>query len=874
MTLKLVATTEANGDMKELVLEKDRYCLGRSRDNDWCIRESHISGHHAEIVRDAQGAYAIRDLGSANGTFLNQNRLDGSHAIKPGDAIRLGDFRMVVVEWSGEPQDADEAVEPETVGRLQAELHREKAERNELGRALEEARGEANRLLVELEASKRDLESKDREMREQRRESTRSDSEAVGKLKEELAELRAGQDAAREDVAKALREKQTLGSSYERLRTQLETAEESLRESERRRVEAETGSETLARRLKEGEASNAELAGRVRQQEAEATDMRELIGRLELQIRQNESEAVEREQKRARGLEAELKSANRRIEETEKARQGLEGQLGEAHEAKQRDDARILALESRVAAQDAEIRSLRDLVAEAEKKRVDLVSKMTKDAALLVGQIRMVEALRREISDATLRFEAAESELLARHADERDRLLGQLSSERLRCERLETLLGRTREGMSAALRNAREENVRTRSQLLADGTRRAAGLEEELSRVIRSAEEGNRERERLEDELNRCEEEIERLRVEVDGLGVALRDETKARSDLADTLDRTRAGFSHQLRSGWQRQAEYLAHAEEETGRCIETEGILAETLREKETLSGDLEKARQEHESEIRDWSGRCEALQKEKQALIGDRAGLEALRAEIQQAVDERRRLVDELSNLAEELRQQERIGEGLGAKQASLKSENERTKGEVASGKKELETLKERCAAAAERAQKDEETAAALETRIESLRKLESEIEAVVTRKRRKHRIGRGEVFSELEDAPGEGGVRFSPEDFYRKLVLPLDQLDDLAKRYEGRWYCRNLAGRLDTLRREFGELLREHSVVRVDLEPGAPVALTERKRINLIPVKNGNGKGTAKGTVVKTLRPGYVLQNGKGEVVLRKAEVAVD
>jgi sigma-B regulation protein RsbU (phosphoserine phosphatase) len=68
--------------------------LGRATDCTVPIRDRYLSRRHAEIVYDAH-AWAIRDLGSVNGTMLNGTRLDGSAPLRPGDRITLGDSEVV-----------------------------------------------------------------------------------------------------------------------------------------------------------------------------------------------------------------------------------------------------------------------------------------------------------------------------------------------------------------------------------------------------------------------------------------------------------------------------------------------------------------------------------------------------------------------------------------------------------------------------------------------------------------------------------------------------------------------------------------------------------------------------------------------------------
>jgi pSer/pThr/pTyr-binding forkhead associated (FHA) protein/subtilisin family serine protease len=66
--------------------------IGRSTDNDIHLSDGLASRHHARI--DAQqGVYLISDLDSANGTFVNGQRIR-RHELRDGDEIRIGDSHL------------------------------------------------------------------------------------------------------------------------------------------------------------------------------------------------------------------------------------------------------------------------------------------------------------------------------------------------------------------------------------------------------------------------------------------------------------------------------------------------------------------------------------------------------------------------------------------------------------------------------------------------------------------------------------------------------------------------------------------------------------------------------------------------------------
>jgi pSer/pThr/pTyr-binding forkhead associated (FHA) protein len=66
--------------------------IGRSRDNNIRLADERASRHHARIELQ-QGIFVISDLDSANGTFVNGQRIQ-RHALRSGDEIGVGDTRL------------------------------------------------------------------------------------------------------------------------------------------------------------------------------------------------------------------------------------------------------------------------------------------------------------------------------------------------------------------------------------------------------------------------------------------------------------------------------------------------------------------------------------------------------------------------------------------------------------------------------------------------------------------------------------------------------------------------------------------------------------------------------------------------------------
>ena len=94
----------------ELVVES-QLVLGRG-DADIVIDDPEISRRHA-LMSTRDGAIEIEDLGSLNGTWVNEHRIESAVRLAPGDVIRLGQTTMEVKA----PRPAATEYEPRAVRR-------------------------------------------------------------------------------------------------------------------------------------------------------------------------------------------------------------------------------------------------------------------------------------------------------------------------------------------------------------------------------------------------------------------------------------------------------------------------------------------------------------------------------------------------------------------------------------------------------------------------------------------------------------------------------------------------------------------------------------------------------------------------------------
>lgn len=103
MEVILVRVTK-NGKTIEVPLTHERTIVGRLDDCHIRVPIAGISRKHCEIMV-ADGSIVITDLGSSNGTYVNQDKVS-SQPLSAGDLISFAGL-VFVVKVNGEPGDID-----------------------------------------------------------------------------------------------------------------------------------------------------------------------------------------------------------------------------------------------------------------------------------------------------------------------------------------------------------------------------------------------------------------------------------------------------------------------------------------------------------------------------------------------------------------------------------------------------------------------------------------------------------------------------------------------------------------------------------------------------------------------------------------------
>lgn len=112
-----------HGPSELFPLESKRLIIGRDESNDISLGRDKMVSHTHAAIEPYGASYALRDLGSSNGTYVNGQRLVGDRILRPGDEIQLGQSRLLYRDGgSRQREPTDTARQPPELTRREHEL--------------------------------------------------------------------------------------------------------------------------------------------------------------------------------------------------------------------------------------------------------------------------------------------------------------------------------------------------------------------------------------------------------------------------------------------------------------------------------------------------------------------------------------------------------------------------------------------------------------------------------------------------------------------------------------------------------------------------------------------------------------------------------
>lgn len=116
----------------------EEFTLGRDPSSDWTIEEVEVSRSHARLLLQNDN-YAIEDLGSTNGTFVNGQRIRSLMPLEPGATIRLGENVLLFYDLADEESTVEQAQDQATAGQSKMEAPKQALPQVESAESAEQA---------------------------------------------------------------------------------------------------------------------------------------------------------------------------------------------------------------------------------------------------------------------------------------------------------------------------------------------------------------------------------------------------------------------------------------------------------------------------------------------------------------------------------------------------------------------------------------------------------------------------------------------------------------------------------------------------------------------------------------------------------------
>jgi pSer/pThr/pTyr-binding forkhead associated (FHA) protein len=89
----LLVVQRGPGAGNRFLLDLDLVTAGRHPESEIFLDDVTVSRRHAEFIRTGTD-FAVRDVGSLNGTYVNRDRID-QVSLKDGDEVQIGKYRLV-----------------------------------------------------------------------------------------------------------------------------------------------------------------------------------------------------------------------------------------------------------------------------------------------------------------------------------------------------------------------------------------------------------------------------------------------------------------------------------------------------------------------------------------------------------------------------------------------------------------------------------------------------------------------------------------------------------------------------------------------------------------------------------------------------------
>lgn len=109
MNYKFVMLDNTSGAERVRWILPPPVVVGRCPTADICIADPSISRRHCQFTTNAEDALVVRDLGSTNGVYIDNERVEKA-IVRPGSEVRIGAITLRP-EWTDEEAERPQKVD-------------------------------------------------------------------------------------------------------------------------------------------------------------------------------------------------------------------------------------------------------------------------------------------------------------------------------------------------------------------------------------------------------------------------------------------------------------------------------------------------------------------------------------------------------------------------------------------------------------------------------------------------------------------------------------------------------------------------------------------------------------------------------------------
>ena len=101
--MAILEVVRGNQSGQQFKLAEELAILGRHPDCDIVLDAGAVSRQHAQVRFD-NGEYFIEDLGSRNGTYVNEAKIEGRYKLEDQDRVQICDLDFLFHRFERKPQ--------------------------------------------------------------------------------------------------------------------------------------------------------------------------------------------------------------------------------------------------------------------------------------------------------------------------------------------------------------------------------------------------------------------------------------------------------------------------------------------------------------------------------------------------------------------------------------------------------------------------------------------------------------------------------------------------------------------------------------------------------------------------------------------------